>query len=407
MFKPFRCIRTTIALAMILLGGVVAANEPTPQTITYTEHVAAIVHARCVTCHHPGGVGPMSLASYAEVKGRAAMIREVVTAGRMPPWHADGRYGSFSNDRRLTLPEYETLLAWIDGGAPQGDQQKMPRLAMPSNGWGIGQPDVTYSMPQTAEIPAAGMVPYHYYETPTGFATDKWVQAIEARPGNAAVVHHILIYVRGPGVDPAEREALGLGGGMLTGYAPGNSPDIYAPGVALKIPANSRLLWQIHYTPTGKPETDRSQLGIKFADTPPRYEHKVGHALNARFRIPPRSPQYAVRSSFTFPADAWMTSLTPHMHLRGKSFYYEARYPNGQKETLLSVPKYDFNWQTTYELAEAKPMPRGTQINCVATFDNSANNPANPNPNTAVGWGEQTWEEMMIGWFGFVWAPGQ
>lgn len=378
-------------------------QTPPAPSITYSDPIAQILDNRCVRCHRPGGIGPFSLMNYNEAAGRARMIKEVVLQGRMPPWHADPRYGVFSNDRRLTAAEIQAIAAWVDAGAPQGRPGAAPRSRVNLGEWRIGKPDAVITMPTTANVPASGVIPYQYYSTPTNFREDKWLRAIEVKPGNPGVVHHILIYMRAGQFNPDERMLLGLADGLLDGYAPGDEPLVFAPDVALKIPKGATLLWQMHYTPTGKPEQDRSQLGMIFADQPPRYEHKVGAALNRRFVVPAGAPNYRVQSQFVFPADAWLTSLRPHMHLRGKSFTYEAIYPNGRREVLLHVPRYDFNWQTQYVLAQPKPLPRGTRIFCTAHFDNSATNPYNPDPATPVGWGAQTFDEMMIGWFTFVW----
>ncbi len=397
-----------LSITLFGLAGAVASDSvPAVQTdlsVTFTQHVAPLFRDHCVSCHRSGGVGPFSLTSWQEANSKAATIREVVTHGRMPPWHADPHFGRFSNDRRLLDEEIAVIAAWVDAGAQRGDgNDRISPKSQP--GWRIGRPDLVLSMPETAQVPAAEVLPYQYYETPTGLSSDRWVSAIEARPGNGAVVHHILVYVRDPDLSFEEQRALGLGGGMIAGYAPGNVPLTFKPDTAMLLPANATLLWQLHYTPTGKAETDRSQLGIKFASRPPQYEHRTATALNTRFAIPPGTSNHRVQSQYTFPADAWMTSLTPHMHLRGKSFIYEARYPNGQRETLLSVPRYDFNWQTTYILDAPKPMPAGTQIKCTAHYDNSTSNPFNPDPGSRVTWGDQTWDEMMIGWFTFVWEP--
>ena len=404
-------MRWMVALGAALASGVWAqeADEAPSSTgraqptVTYASHAAEILNRRCVTCHQPGGIGPFSLATYRDAASRRAMIREVITTGRMPPWHADPRYGRFKNDRRFTEQEYYTLLAWLDADAPVGTGAPPPPPVL-RTGWAMGRPDAVITMPETATIPATGVMPYQYYETPTGLAQDQWVSAVEVRPGNSKVVHHILVYMR----DPANSGAagFGLGGNLLDGYAPGDEPLVFAPDVAIRIPAGARLVWQLHYTPTGKPETDRSQLGLKFATQAPRYVHETGTALNRSFVIPAHSPSYLVRAQFTFPRDAWITSLRPHMHLRGKSFMFEIRYPNGGRQILLNVPQYDFNWQNAYVLDQPVSAPRGTTLHCVATFDNSPGNAHNPNPAAAVAWGDQTWEEMMIGWFTFVTAGG-
>ena len=396
------------AVLVILVGcaqASFAGDVPQSATaaVTFSKDVAPIIQNRCQECHRPGGVAPFTLMDYREVAGWSKMIKEVVVQKRMPPWHADPRYGRFENDRSLSDNEIRTLVSWIDGGTPMGDRRDLPRPRRSTGTWAIGKPDIIFRPPQEATLPATGVIPYHFYETRTGFTEDKWVQAVQTLPGNAAVVHHILVYIRDPRADPAERRLLGIGSGILDGYAPGDNPLFMDPGVGIRIPAGATLEWQIHYTPTGKIERDRSMLGIVFATERPKRELKTAPAVNYRFRIPPRNPNYRVDSDFVLPADAWLVALRPHMHYRGKAFQYRAFYPNGRQEILLSVPAYDFNWQTNYKLEQPLPMPSGTRIHCVALFDNSARNPYNPNPAVSVGYGPQSWDEMMIGWMSFVW----
>ena len=367
--------------------------------------VAPIVEGNCAGCHHDHGVAPFPLLSFEDVASKKAMIREVVAQRRMPPWHADGRYGSFANDRRLSKQARKMLIDWIDAGAPEGARRAVIERPPSDDVWLIGEPDIVFSMPTSATIPATGVLPYQYFETPTNFASDRWVTAVEAKPGNPKVVHHILVYVQ-------ERSMFGgngrldVGAGLLDGYAPGDRPLRLPEGVAIRVPAGATLLWQIHYTPTGKEERDQSRIGLTFADRPPQREMTMGAAMNTQFVIPAGARNSSVGAQFQFGQNAWLLSLTPHMHLRGRSFTYWAYYPNGKREVLLHVPRYDFNWQTTYQLRQPKALPAGTMLMCTGVFDNSARNPANPNPKMNVGWGDQTWEEMMIGWFSYAWdAP--
>lgn len=369
-------------------------------SVSWSADVAAIVQKRCQECHRPGEVGPFPLLTYDDARKHSAMIREVVDDRRMPPWHADPRYGHFKNDRSLTARERATLLAWVDQGAPLGDPKAIPAPRTFPEGWTIGTPDAVFEIPEPITVPAQGTVAYVHVRVPTKFPDDLWVQAAEARPGDRSVVHHIIVYV----IDPA----LLRGGrpdraeGHLCGYAPGDMPSVYPEGSAKKIPAGSHLLFQIHYTPTGKVRTDRSRVGLIFAKGPVKHRAYTHGIVQHRFQIPPGSSDHPVASSFTFGKDAHLLSFMPHMHLRGKSFRYEATYPDGRKDVLLSVPAYDFGWQTYYTLAEPKAMPKGTRIDCEAHFDNSTGNPYNPDPSKAVRWGEQTWEEMMIGYIDFV-----
>jgi hypothetical protein len=369
--------------------------------VTYSNQIARLIQKRCVECHREGEAAPFSMNSYAEVVGWAPMMREVVDLGRMPPWFADPKHGHFANDPRLSDQEKKDLADWIDAGCPEGDPRDLPEPRAFVKGWSIGQPDAVFEMAREAyTVPADGVVDYQYFTVQTNFTEDKWIQASEALPGSREVVHHIIVFASSPGA--------GQGRGVLrrqhiAGYAPGEQAKIYPPGVAQFLPAGSKLVFQMHYTPNGKKQSDLSKVGLRFAD--PASVKKAasgGAAINTFFKIPPGAGNHRVASSYQFDHDALLTMLFPHMHLRGKSFRFEAVYPSGQREILLDVPRYDFNWQLRYELAEPKLMPKGTRLECVAHFDNSTDNPANPDPTKPVSWGDQTFEEMMIGFFGTI-----
>jgi peroxiredoxin len=366
--------------------------------ITFTKQVSRIVNERCAECHHPGTAAPFSLLSYDDVKNWSEMIKETVTQRRMPPWDADPRYGKFKNDLRMTNEEIETLVSWIDNGAPEGDAKDLPEPRVFAEGWTIDKPDIVFAMPEEFTIKATGTVEYQYFVTPTNFKEDVWVQASEARPGNRKVVHHIIAFIRENGTT-----AKGISGlPAVGGFAPGEEPQHYPPGVGFKIPAGADIVWQVHYTPTGKVEKDRSEVGLVLCKEPPQRAAKGGGAFNFAFSIPPGAESHQVVSSKKFSQDVELMSLMPHMHVRGKDFRYTAQYSDGRTEILLNVPNYDFNWQHRYLFAEPLHIPKGTTIECVAHFDNSADNPANPDPTKEVRWGDQTWEEMMIGWYSHV-----
>jgi hypothetical protein len=324
------------------------------------------------------------------------MIREVVQERRMPPWHADPRYGRFENDRRLTGRQRATLLAWIDRGAPLGDKQEIPAPQPFPVGWTIGTPDMVIEMPEPYAVPAQGTIPYQYFRVPSAFTEDRWVQAAEARPGDPSVVHHILIGIDDDRQRTTEERAR-FPQSHFVAYAPGDLPLVLPPGTAKRIPAGSDFSFQMHYTPIGEARADRSSIALVFAKEPPRREARTLGIVQREFEIPPGADNHPVRSSYVFAADADLYSLFPHMHLRGKSFRYTAHFPDGTSEILLSVPAYDFAWQTVYRLAEPRLMPSGTRIDCLAHFDNSPSNAVNPDPLRKVTWGEQTFEEMMIG----------
>jgi hypothetical protein len=393
-----------VSCALLHHTGAAASKEPAKAkgTLTYCKDVARILQDHCQVCHHPGTAAPFSLLTYKDAVKWGDTIREAVTEKRMPPWYADPHYGTFSNDRRLKKEVTDTLLAWLDGGREQGDVKDLPPAKSYADGWVIGKPDVVFELPAEQTIPAKGVVPYQFFVTPTNFKEDMWVQAAEARPGNRGVVHHIIVFFRDPKAKdrPGGR---GLGDGMIVGTAPGDMPLMLPPGAARKIPAGSELVWQMHYTPNGKEAKDRSQLGLIFSKEPPKWNAQTIGISNGNFAIPPKAPNHLVESDWTVPRDTLLLTFMPHMHLRGKDFKYEVKYPDGRSETLLSVPRYDFNWQLMYRVAKPLHLPKGTRIHCTAHFDNSAANPANPDPNKEVYWGDQTWEEMMIGWVDFVW----
>jgi peroxiredoxin len=366
--------------------------------VTYARDVAPILQGRCQACHRPGQVAPFSLLSYDDARRHAAMIREVVEEFRMPPWHADPRIGHFENDRSLTARQRATLLAWVDQGAPPGDPEDLPPRKHFPEGWSIGTPDLVVAMPESFAVPAEGVVAIRKFRVKTGLTQGRWVQAAEAQPGDRAVVHHIFVYVDKPDPDPSNRKR---GWTCLVGYAPGDMPSVFPPGVAKRIPAGSDLLFEVHYTPVGRLRFDRSRVGLIFARGPVTREAITKGIPQRALRIPPGAPDHEVRASHTFPKDVRLLSMMPHMHLRGKDFRYTARYPDGTSEVLLSVPAYDFGWQSVYRLAEPKRLPRGTRIDCLAHFDNSPANPANPDPTQAVTWGDQVRDEMMIGYLDY------
>jgi len=368
-------------------------------TITYARHVSRILQQKCTECHHDNTAAPFSLVNYDLARNWSSTIKEAVVQRRMPPWHADPRYGHFSNNMRLTQKEIDTLVGWIDNGMPMGETCDLPPKKEYGDGWVIEKPDAIFKMPREYTVKAKGTVRYQYFVTPTNFKKDMWVQAAEARPGNRSVVHHIIVYYRQPG----SRKTRGLQ--SIVGTAPGEDPEIWPVGTGKRIPAGSELVWQLHYTPTGKVETDRSEVGLVFCKEPPRRHVRGKAAINFRFKIPAGASNHQVVSSTTFSRNAELLSLMPHMHLRGKDFLYRAHYPDGKKEILLSVPGYDFNWQHRYRFAKPFQVPAGTRVECVAHFDNSTDNPANPDPDNPVRWGDQTWEEMMIGFINYVDAP--
>jgi len=387
-------------------------RTPDPNSkITYSNQIARIFQQHCVECHRSGQIAPFALQQYDEVAGWAEMIEEVIRQRRMPPWHADPRYGKFLNDRSMSEEEKKTVYAWVAAGAPEGDSANLPEPIDYPEGWQISGPDEVYAMrDKPFTVPAEGVVEYQYFLVDPGWKEDRWIQASECQPGNRAVVHHIFVFSIPPGApipefngpEGEDREFNPGSGGieLIAGTAPGTPPLVSPEGMATYVKAGTRLLFQMHYTPNGTEVKDRSVVGFNFVDASKvKHSVRMNMAINFSFHIPAGAPNFPVESSHTFRRDGMLLSLVPHMHLRGKSFRYDLRYPDGTTETILNVPNYDFNWQTVYMLEKPKFVPAGTRMLCLAHFDNSEDNLANPDSDSDVYWGDQTWEEMMIGWF--------
>jgi peroxiredoxin/mono/diheme cytochrome c family protein len=368
--------------------------------VTYAKHVAPILQQRCQECHRPGQVGPFSLLSYDKAVSWSDTIAEVVREERMPPWYADPKHGKFLGDRRLTAAERDTLLAWVKQGCPKGDEKDLPAAARFPETWTIGKPDQVVSMAEEFKVPAKGVLPYKQFVVDPGFKEEKWVQRAECRPGNRAVVHHIIVYILQPGkLLLYDKDGVAS---TLVGWAPGDMPARYEPGTAKRVPAGARLMFEVHYTPNGKEEVDRSSIGLIFAEKPPEHVVETNILANMKLRVPPQNGLYREDFVYTFKEDAQLISFMPHMHLRGVAARYTATYPDGRTETLLNVPDWDFNWQTAYRFAKPIAMPKGTKITWSGWWDNSPDNPRNPDPTKEVRWGLQTWDEMHNGWMEVV-----
>ncbi len=374
--------------------------KPDPNAkVTYTGDIAAVLNRRCVECHREGEIAPFTLTSYDDAVGWAETIAEVIKDGRMPPWHADPQYGHFSNDCRMSDAEKQLVYDWVAAGAPEGRPAALPKPPHFTAGWRLPRVDQEIFMDDKPfHVPAEGTVNYKYYRVNTGFTEDKWIQGAQCKAGNTRVVHHIIVFVRPPQRGKRNAQGSGIARDFLAATAPGAAPMILADGMAKLVPAGSDLIFQVHYTPCGSPQEDLSSIGLMFAD-PKSVKKEVSTvaAENNLLFIPPRTPDYKTSGWHTFRRDTLLLSMFPHMHVRGKAFRYQVRYPDGREEILLDVPRYDFNWQQTYLLSEPKLLPKGTRLQCVAHYDNSADNIANPNPNRIVHFGEQTWDEMLIG----------
>jgi hypothetical protein len=358
--------------------------------VTYSKDVAAILYQRCVECHRAGEVAPMVFTSYQAVRPWAKAIRERVVTRAMPPWSADPHVGEFKNDRRMPQSDIDTIVAWVNAGAPEGDSKDLPPAPKFTEGWNIGKPDQIFDFGADFEVPADGVVPYQYFKVPSNFTEDRWVEAAEIRPQHRDVTHHINVFM----ITGNQTIATGP---MLTGFAPGVQPLNLEPGTAVLVKAGTTFLFQAHYTPNGKAVKDRSFVGIRFAKQQPKLRSITDRAMNAFFKIPPGDPNYMVKANWTAQQDVDLFAMMPHMHFRGKDFRYTIVFPDGREKEILNVPKYDFNWQLGYELKTPIHLPKGARIECVAHFDNSPNNKFNPDPAKEVRWGDQTWEEMMIG----------
>ena len=450
-----------VALCLIALAfsNSSSANSGNRKEVTFARDVAPIFYKNCAECHRPGEAAPMSLLSYKDARPWARSIKEKVVTKVMPPWHADPHYQQFANDRRLTQAQIDTIAAWADGGAKEGDPADLPPAPKFAEGWTIGKPDIVLQMPEEFTLDASGPDEYQYFEIATNFKEDVYVQMAEARPGNRKIVHHIIAFVQPPpsarngetamkfskaDVEKYREEqekrsifrrdgflmrmksgipvyddgcALPNGGNgetldlkeeqrnmdLLTGFAPGMNAGIMEPGSVKRIPAGSKILLQLHYSKaSGKVEKDRSMIGLVLAKTPADKHVYTRPIANTYFSIPAGAENHQVTSCWTTKEDIHLSTLMPHMHLRGKAMKIEAYYPDGRSEILLDVPNYSFSWQTVYYLKTPKALPKGTKIVVTAHFDNSAKNKFNPDPTQVVRFGEPTYDDMMIGWISYT-----
>ncbi|MCG3159437.1 MAG: hypothetical protein JMDDDDMK_00426 [Acidobacteria bacterium] len=451
--KPHRI--TIIALALLVVGFYAlratqasVAKQP-PKNVTFSKDVAPIFFKNCAECHRPGEAAPFSTLSYKDARPWAKSIREHVVNRTMPPWHADPHFGQFKNERRLSQADIDTIVAWVEGGALEGDPKDLPPAPSFVEGWNIGQPDVVFTLPKPYTVEASGPDEYQYFNVPTNFTEDKYVRAIEARPGNRKVVHHVIVFIQPPAPAdapklsqeeltrrrtqqakesirysdgflrrtkadaPVHNDGCSLpngGGGtkfdtskrdsgstLLTEWAPGRNPDVMEPGVAKKIPAGSILTFQVHYNKAaGSVQTDQSSVGLIFAKEPPARLVTTESVHNSYMQIPPGAERHRVNACWTAQRDIRLITLMPHMHFRGAAMQIEAVYPDGRKAMLLNVPRYDFAWQTGYMLKQPLTLPKGTTLFVTGWFDNSARNKFNPDPTKAVRWGDPTYDEMLL-----------
>ncbi len=377
-----------------------ALNLPTITTPSYARDIAPILQSKCVTCHRNGDIGSWSMTSHEVVTNYAASIRNDVLTGRMPPWHADPITGPFSNDQSLSTDEAAKLVAWVEAGTPRGTEADplFTNPPTPAVEWPLGKPDLVIPIPNQS-IPATGVVDYRYLILSNPLKTNVWLRAAAVRPGNRQVVHHALVFA-GSFSDLTKLQG-GLGG-YFAGYVPGMFDTEFPAGTGKLLKAGSLLVFQMHYTTSGTATTDQTQLGLYFAKSTPAKELVTSAAADTKFLIPPGAPDHEVVAETTIAKNSLVYEMSPHMHLRGRRMRFEAVYPDGSKETILNVPGYEFAWQTLFRLATPKRVPAGTKIRVTGGFDNSQWNPWNPNPTEAVAFGEQTFEEMMIGYLNYA-----
>jgi mono/diheme cytochrome c family protein len=437
-----------IGAAAVAILGVALARTSAPAAKladpTFTKDVAPILYKNCTVCHRPSGIGPFSLLDYDSAKANLDDIHDAVQAGVMPPWHATGPHGVFSNDRRLSDADKETILRWIATGAKPGDPKDQPPKPVYSSAWTIGTPDAVVAMPEDFTVPAAGTVEYQYFQVPTNFTEDKWVQAIEIMPGAREVVHHVLVFAAqpmpanppapppaaAPGAAPSPRPApLFIRqrdqnfmpdeartdtlhppprnmGSLIGTETPGNNVMVFPKGAALRIRAGTVITFQMHYTAHGHEMKDRTKIGFKFADGPPDEEIFASHFFNGGLNLPAGVKDVQVPADLGFGQPIRIWGMMPHTHLRGTRWQYTLVKPDSSTEVILDVPHYDFNWQTYYMFAKPLDIAAGSKIHAVAWYDNSASNKNNPDPTKDVKWGDQTWEEMQ--YTGFLYSiPGR
>ncbi|MFY9611028.1 MAG: DUF3471 domain-containing protein [Blastocatellia bacterium] len=449
MKKAVSLLLAAVPLAIICFVASTAAQasdaKKSARPVTFSKDVAPILFKNCADCHRPGELAPMSLLSFKDARPWARSIREKVVSRVMPPWHADEHYGKFGNDKRLSQQEIDTIAAWVDQGAKEGNPKELPPVPVYLNGWKIGKPDVVLTMQEEYTLAAAGSDEYINFTIPTSFKEDVWVQAAEVHPGNKRVVHHVIAFIQTPqmlasykasGGKPSAQSifyqdgtlirtkleapahddgckapngGLSRGSGQeglgfpLCFYTPGKDVDVWPTGVAKSVPAGSNIVIQVHYSKTtGKTEKDRTSVGLIFAKEPPAKVLSAFGVINHYFKIPPGAENHEVKGCYTFSRDVEIHGFLPHMHLRGKDMKYDVVYPDGRQETLLSVPNYNFNWQTLYKADKPIELPKGSKIIVTAHFDNSERNKYNPDPTKTVRFGDPTYDEMMVGYFDYV-----
>ena len=400
---------------MLVLGVGGLASAEAAGTPTFAKDIAPILYENCVACHRPNHLAPMSLITYADARPWARAVKTKVLAREMPPWGADSSVRAYKNDASLTQTEIDTIAAWVDGGAPEGNAADLPEVPQFAEGWSIGEPDLIFTMLEPFEVPADGTVPYSYVTVPTNLQEDIWISAHEFRPGDRRVIHHVIPSVLEDDGKPAtgevklrrDRTRTRARGASVGGYVPNRLGTVYADGVATRLPAGADIEAQMHYTTIGEPVSDRSSWGVVLTREPDSTLRRArgGQVANLTFAIEPGNADFAVTASRTIEEETYLANMMPHMHVRGKSAKYTVKYPDGREVVALWVPNYNFNWQLRYQLEEPIFMPKGAVLEAEFHYDNSGANRFNPDPTAEVHWGDQTWEEMMLGYYGTVEGP--
>ena len=409
-------LAAVLGVALVLGIPAHAGAESAAGTPTFSKDVAPILYENCVSCHRPNHLAPMSLMHYDDARPWARALKTKVLAREMPPWGAAEGIRKYKNDASLSQAEIDTIVAWADGGAPRGSDADLPEPPQFVEGWSIGEPDLIFTMLEPLEVPADGTVPYVYMTVPTNLTEDTWISAHEFRPGDRRVLHHVIANVLEDDGEPAsaevklrrDRSRRQARGARVGGYVPNRLGTVYGEGRASRLPAGADIEAQMHYTTIGVPVTDQSSWGVVLAKAPASElrQARGGQIAKIGLKIPPSDGNFEVRAAKTIEADTYLSNMMPHMHVRGKSARYTIVYPDGRREVALWVPEYDFNWQLRYELEEPLFMPKGSQLEIVFHYDNSGANRFNPDPTAEVRWGDQTWEEMMLGYYGTIDAPG-
>ncbi|MCY4095932.1 MAG: redoxin domain-containing protein [Gammaproteobacteria bacterium] len=386
-------------------GCLINIEEPTAE-VSFVADVVPVLERNCMSCHTPGGIGPWAMSNYEMVKGFAPMMREVLRTNRMPPWHADPHIGEWGNDRSISVEEKKLLVDWIEAGAPRGEgEDPLGEIVASieanrsSVDWPLGKPDIIIDVP-AFEVPATGVVEYQNHEIASNLTDDVWIRGIDVQPGDTNVLHHALVGSNEPGGNSRR----GVFNNFLGGYAPGVIGDFAPEGTGTLIKKGSTIAVQMHYTPYGKTVVDETQIGLYVHDEPPERFIRHGVVINFNLAIPPNTKEHEEGAYLEFDKDAEIYSILPHSHYRGRSSTFELELPNGEREILLSVPEYDFNWQTGYVFAEPKHVPAGSKLIHKTVYDNSSQNFANPDPDKTVTWGLQSWDEMLYGAFVFRWS---